>query len=271
MAARLLRSRTSNAFSTTLNGSIDDAVTTVTLTSVTGLQAPGVAVIDRQDGAGNDTPSKREYITYTGISGNDLTGVTRGVAGSTAQSHSSGATTEETFSITHWNDLYDYLTIEHTIGGVHASMASTSWFETRNLIAASTASLAVMFARTRLDASGASLTGIERTAVWYMPGFASAATTNVMRLIMPFDGTFRSFAMTVRTPVSTASLSVAAYVIGSGASIFDTIGRPAILGGGTFVSTASIKTPVFTKGTVIRTDIETGGNLSDILLAGITY
>ena len=92
-----------------------------------------------------------------------------------------------------------------------------------------------------------------------------------MRLITPFGGTFRSFTMTTRTPVSTASLTVALYNIRSGASIFNTIGRPAILGGGTFVSTASILTPNFTSGDVIRADIETGGNVADLTLEGISY
>lgn len=123
MAVNLWESPSQNAFQTTLNGSIDNAVTTISLNSATNLVAPGVLVIDRQDGSGNDTPTTREYITFTGISSNDITGVTRGVAGSTAQAHNSGALVEATFSVTHWIDIVDYLEVEHvTASGQHQTI-----------------------------------------------------------------------------------------------------------------------------------------------------
>jgi hypothetical protein len=64
-----------------------------------------VLCLDRTDSAGTATPTKREYISYTGITTSTLTGCTRGVAGSTAQSHNSGIIVEETFTTTHWLDL----------------------------------------------------------------------------------------------------------------------------------------------------------------------
>ena len=63
---------------TTLNGSHSDSVTTLTLTSTTGFNASGSAFI------GN------EIISYTAISGNDLTGVTRATQGTTASAHATG-------------------------------------------------------------------------------------------------------------------------------------------------------------------------------------
>lgn len=65
--------------STTLNGAITDSVTTITLTSTT--QFPS---------GGGSAKIESEYITYTGISGSDLTGVTRGAFDSTAVAHDSG-------------------------------------------------------------------------------------------------------------------------------------------------------------------------------------
>ena len=249
----MLRGNTANAFSTTLNGSINDSVTTITLNSVTGLQASGVIVLDRQDGSGNNTPTLREYITYTGISGSDLTGVTRGVAGSTAQSHSSGKLAEEVFSVTHWNDLYDYLTAEHTAAGLHVMSGPT--VTNARLI-------------TSVQASGASVVGTTVLhPIWVIPGFASAATTTVgLPIVMPRIGNWESFTVVTRTPVSTASLTL--NVLKNQVTIFNTIGRPNILGAGTFSSTASISVKNFVAGDTFVVDIVNGGNVSDITLIG---
>ena len=78
-----------NAFETTLTAGINSSTGTIPLASVTGLTSPGYLVID------HDNPAKREYIEYTGISTLDLTGCTRGLAGSAGgvgQAHDSGAT-----------------------------------------------------------------------------------------------------------------------------------------------------------------------------------
>tara|TARA_R100001369_G_scaffold49263_1_gene75906 strand:+ start:115 stop:1005 length:891 start_codon:yes stop_codon:yes gene_type:complete len=61
--------------STTLNGSHSSSVTTLTLTSTTGFDAAGTIYIGS------------EQVTYTAISGNDLTGCTRGANNTTAAIH----------------------------------------------------------------------------------------------------------------------------------------------------------------------------------------
>jgi len=61
--------------STTLNGSHSISVTTLTLTSTTGFDASGTVYIGS------------EQVTYTAISGNDLTGCTRGANSTTAAIH----------------------------------------------------------------------------------------------------------------------------------------------------------------------------------------
>jgi hypothetical protein len=65
---------------TTLNGGIDNSITTITLTDATQFPTSGTVRINS------------EYITYTSISTNDLTGCVRGAFGSTAATHADGAT-----------------------------------------------------------------------------------------------------------------------------------------------------------------------------------
>jgi len=121
MTATLWYTGTSNAVTTTLDGSITDTDETIALTSSAGLNpSGGVVVVDRIDANNTETPLLREYISFTGISGNSLTGCDRsGLGGSTAQSHSSGAKVEEVWTITHWNDFLEAFIAEHSTDGVH--------------------------------------------------------------------------------------------------------------------------------------------------------
>ena len=87
------------AITTTLNGSLSDNAfgtggsgTTITLASVSGLPSTGTNYI--QVGS--------EEISYTGVSGSTITGITRGVRGSTRAAHSTGATVTNTSSYTGW-------------------------------------------------------------------------------------------------------------------------------------------------------------------------
>ena len=64
--------------STTLNGSHSNSVATLTLTSTTGFDSSGTVYIGG------------EQVEYTAISGNDITGCTRGANSTTAETHSSG-------------------------------------------------------------------------------------------------------------------------------------------------------------------------------------
>lgn len=96
---------TTNFVSTTLNGSINDSVTTITLNSTSNLPTAGYIIIDRQDGNGTATPNAREVVSYTGISGSNLTGCTRGADGSTNRSHNDGALVETVLTVGMWNGL----------------------------------------------------------------------------------------------------------------------------------------------------------------------
>lgn len=68
---------------TTLAGALNSSATTIPLTSTLGFATSGEVIVDS------------ERITYSGISGNSLTGATRGANGTSAASHSDLAVTSE--------------------------------------------------------------------------------------------------------------------------------------------------------------------------------
>tara|TARA_R100001509_G_scaffold152550_1_gene112871 strand:+ start:2697 stop:4871 length:2175 start_codon:yes stop_codon:yes gene_type:complete len=82
------------AVTTTLNGAIDASTTTVVLTDSTSFPSSGT----------NFIRVGTEDISYTGITGNTLTGVTRGTRGTTAASHSNGAAVTNTSDYIAWGD-----------------------------------------------------------------------------------------------------------------------------------------------------------------------
>ena len=91
----------SNPQTTTLNGALlDDTFgtggsgTSITLTDTTGFPSSGTNYIQ----VGN------EEISYTGITGNNLTGITRAVRNSTRSAHSSGATVTNTSDYIAWGE-----------------------------------------------------------------------------------------------------------------------------------------------------------------------
>jgi len=83
-----------NALTTTLNGAINDSTTTIVLTSVINFPSTGT----------NHIQIGSEEISYTGISGSTLTGVTRGARGTTAASHSDGATVTNSSDFVAWGE-----------------------------------------------------------------------------------------------------------------------------------------------------------------------
>jgi hypothetical protein len=78
-------------FTSTLSSSINTSVTSLTMASSTSFPASGTVLIDN------------ELITYTGNSGGTLSGLTRGASGTTAASHSSGATVTDASNFFAWN------------------------------------------------------------------------------------------------------------------------------------------------------------------------
>jgi len=81
----------SGTFTSTLSSSINASVTTLTMASASSFPSSGRIIIGQ------------EIIIYTGVSGNNLTGLTRGALGTTAAIHSSGATVRDSSSYAGWN------------------------------------------------------------------------------------------------------------------------------------------------------------------------
>jgi hypothetical protein len=84
----------SNAVTTTLNGAIDALTTTIVLTDASQFPSSGTSFIK----------IGTEEISYTGVTSNTLTGVTRGVRNTTAASHSDGATITNTTDFIAWGE-----------------------------------------------------------------------------------------------------------------------------------------------------------------------
>ena len=95
-----------NRVRTTLTSSISDSVTTIPVAN--GAIFPttgGQIVVDN------------EYINYTGVTSNDLTGCTRGVEGSSAAAHNSGATVILAVAAIYHNALKDgIIAVETELG-----------------------------------------------------------------------------------------------------------------------------------------------------------
>jgi hypothetical protein len=82
------------ATTTTLNGAINDSTTTIVLTDASQFPSSGT----------NFIKIGTEEMSYTGISTNTLTGVTRAVRNTTAASHSDGATITDTSDFVAWGE-----------------------------------------------------------------------------------------------------------------------------------------------------------------------
>ena len=82
------------ATTTTLNGAINASTTTIVLTDASQFPNSGT----------NFIKIGTEEMSYTGVSTNTLTGVTRGVRNTTAASHSDGATITDTSDFVAWGE-----------------------------------------------------------------------------------------------------------------------------------------------------------------------
>lgn len=88
----MTRKRFNNNAADTLNGAITDSATTITLNDASEFPTPGTNEIAY---ATIDDGTNVEIITYTGISTNDLTGVTRGVDGTSGTAFADATAVEQ--------------------------------------------------------------------------------------------------------------------------------------------------------------------------------
>jgi hypothetical protein len=244
-ANNLTTSPTVENFNTTLATSITSSDSTVQLTSVTGLQAPGWLVIDRVDANGNlKSVNSWEYIYFAGVSAPNITSVQRGLGGvGSAQPHSAGAVVESVVMSQQWRGL--------------ATVVMTAFpKDIGSQLLTSTVTVS-----TYLTASGASVVGIggRDSFVWGVPGSLATALngTGSNLHIAPGLTNIRSVAAVLMTPASGASVVID--IRKNGTSVFTAATRPAIAGGGTFVSTASIGTKNLEPGNILSLNVDTIG------------
>lgn len=278
--ATLVNQPLNNNLQYTLNSQMGAGDTSLTLnTAVTGIvQAPGVCVIDRVDSSGNKTASVREYVSFTGVSGSSLTGLVRGLAGSTAQAHNVGAIVEFVPDVTWANAIYNVITQEHGVTGQHTSLASVSGINTLSLVVPSqasiqqanlvnlyasnasinnlfvgqlsTASIQTLAVSNALIASGASLQGFTFRPAWFLGGTLSGASAQLgSPVAMPHAGTIQYAYVTTRIGASNASLGFD--IFKNGTSVIAGSNVLAVPVNGTYVSTASIATKGFNSGDVL--------------------
>lgn len=255
-------------FQTTLNGSMGATDVTFALTSITGLQAPGILVIDRQDGQGNNTFHKMEFVSFTGISGNAVTGVVRGLAGSNAIVHNSGAVVEAYLTVTQWKDLQDFLLLEHVSTGQVKTLSHVRQITATGVSSASgLRGDVVIVPGTNLNAyalSGASGYNFIKLEVGvnsvFLPEISSptamASGTNMMPLLLIKDTlNVKSISVVFKSPTSNAT---AVLDINKNFSTMftDQNTRLMVPQGGTYASTASIGIISLTGGNVISVDYD---------------
>jgi hypothetical protein len=122
----LVRNATPN-FATTLANSMLISDTTMTLSSVTGLPtATGITlVIDATDPvSGASTPALKEVVTGV-VSGSTVTTLSRGLDGTSATAHASGANVVMWITANLWNDWQTSYLTEHTQAGRHSMTSPT--------------------------------------------------------------------------------------------------------------------------------------------------
>ncbi len=112
-----------NGYQSALNGAIGTTEASIELHSVVGLRAPGRLVIDP------DVQERREWVEFTGISGNILTGVLRGLQGNSnaggAAAHPNGAIIRSVPMHQVTDDIFaDIEDLEDGIGSVGSSLGA---------------------------------------------------------------------------------------------------------------------------------------------------
>jgi hypothetical protein len=267
MTANLPRPSVDENISTTLSAGITDVATSFDVADASKIVSPCYLVIDRVDSAGTVKASTLwEYVKVTDVTSNTLT-VTRAQGGSTQQSHSSGAVIEAVITSSMFEDWYNAINPEHTASGGHVISTATI-----TSLYGGSATIGSVRVPTHLNVANASISGIGLNPTWYIPSLPSLASVGLGRpMAMPRPGTLQFVSVTLNANISSASIFFD--VNKNFTSIFDPIGRP-MIAGGTYASTASIKTTNFKAGDVFNVDydgIDLGGNSVDAVVTLSSY
>lgn len=156
-----------NAIQKTLDAQLLSGITaSMTLNNVTGIQnKPGVCVVDLIDANGNFTPSKREYISFTGVSGSTLTGLTRNAdGGGSDQDHAVGAIVQFPADVIQQQAIIDTFEVEHNLtDGKHTSALVTTLKATGAVVNTGTSDVTIVTPKALADSDYAKTSDINVT------------------------------------------------------------------------------------------------------------
>jgi hypothetical protein len=263
------------AFTAKLDGRLASTDLSIVTTDAEGLQAPGLVMVERLDISGF-VSGNVEICAFTGITGNTLTGVTRGLAGTTAVDHNSGVIVESYLSVGNWNDMIDLLLTEHeTLTGVElwathvknltvtGSSGSTGL---RGDVVFGFAGNATGSAIGNVSGYPAVLINIGPYAGGLPPmsiaGGLASGTNLTPLLIVEEPYSLRSVSAVLRYPASGASLVLD--INKNFTSIFNTGYQLTIPAGGTYASTASIANNVLLPGNLMSLDVDMVSQAGDL-------
>lgn len=157
-----------NAIQKTLDAQLLSGITaSMTLNNVTGIQnKPGVCVVDLIDANENFTPSKREYISFTGVSGSTLTGLTRNAdGGGSDQDHAVGAIVQFPADVIQQQAIIDTLEVEHNLtDGKHTDALVTTLKATGAVVNTGTSDVTIVTPKALADSDYAKTSDITVTA-----------------------------------------------------------------------------------------------------------
>lgn len=156
-----------NGIQKTLDAQLLSGITaSMTLNNVTGIQdKPGVCVVDLIDANGKFTPAKREYISFTGVSGNTLTGLTRNAdSGGSDQDHAVGAIVQFPADVLQQQALIDFIRVQHNDDGTHKSALVTTLKATGAVVNTGTSDTTIVTPKALADSDYAKTSDITVTA-----------------------------------------------------------------------------------------------------------
>lgn len=237
---------TKNALQKTLDAQLDmGATASATLNNATGVQNKrGVVLIDRVDSSGNlKNTSDWEWIKFTGTSGSTITGLTRGVGGSTDQDHAVGAVVEFVQDITALQAILDILD-----GTTTGALLDTPTVTTPKIVTGLNDSGGNELVKVTATASAVNEFTVANAATGNSPTFsATGGDTNIgMNFKMKGTGVFKK-PVVVHIPCFGPATNTAT---GDGKAMFEV---PEELAG---MNIAAVGAYVYTAGTTGTTDIQ---------------
>jgi hypothetical protein len=202
-----------------------------------------------------------EYVSYVGVLDKSVTGLTRGLGGTSAKDHDSGSLVECFLTAKYWEDMVDYVGLDHDSVGKTLVTSHVRSFQATGISGASGVKGDLTFVPLSgvsiFATSGASgygvvhLTRVAEDGGRVLGGVVTNINSGGYRTgihLVGYNETIRSFSFILTTATSEASMVID--VLKNGSSIFDI--KPVIPQNGTYVSTASISATTLKSGDYIH-------------------